>query len=391
MRGVDWNELYLAENPAIALLQQLGYAYLDPEDDDSARTSLKETVLTDRLAAVLKKINPRLTPDNISKAVKAVTNLQAASLPEANEHLYTTLTYGISLEQDRGDGKQNYTVRFIDFDQPANNEFLVARQYKVLGTQDHIISDIVVFANGIPLAVIECKSPTIGDKWLHEGVRQLLRYQEATDEYRGLGAPRLFETVQLVIATCGERAVFGTVGTPQRFWAEWKVPYPLTVAELGKRLGRKPTGQDIALYGLLEPKNLLDHVRNFVVFDTESGKSIRKAARYKQFIAVNKAIERIRTAKKPQERGGVVWHTQGSGKSLSMLWLALKLRRDPAQENPTIVLVTDRNSLDRQISGTFVKCGFPNPEQAQSVRNLRRLLSGTTGKTVMTTDRKSVV
>ncbi len=386
--GRDWNELHLAEDPAVELLQTLGYTYLDPAEHEPARTSLKETILTDRLAGALKKINPWISDDNVSKAVKAITNVQSASRTEANERLYTTLTYGISLEQDRGEGKQSHTVHFIDLDNPENNEFQVTRQFKVLGTQGHIIPDLVVFVNGIPMAVIECKSPTIGDKWLSEGVGQLLRYQEATDEFRGLGAPQLFETVQVILASCGERAVYGTVNTPRRFFAEWKEPYPLTVAELGDQLGREPTGQDIAIYGLFEPRNLLDLVRNFVVFDTDSGKTIRKVARYKQFMAVNKAVERIRTAKKPTERGGVVWHTQGSGKSLTMLWLALKLRRDPAHENPTIVLVTDRKALDRQISGTFVKCGFPNPEAADSVRHLRELLSQATGKTVMTTVQK---
>ena len=120
---------------------------------------------------------------------------------------------------------------------------------------------------------------------------------------------------------------------------------------------------------MLAPANLLDLVRNFVVFerDPNTGRTVRKLCRYQQFAAVNKAIERARRAKQPTERGGVVWHTQGSGKSLTMLWLALKLRRDPLHDNPTIVIVTDRVDLDEQIAGTFSDCGFPNPERAESV------------------------
>jgi type I restriction enzyme R subunit len=384
----DWDELHLAENPAVELLQSLGYEYVAPEALEAERTSLKEPVLTRHLALALKKLNPWLSADNVRKAVRAVTGVAAASLAEASEKLHTTLTYGISLEQDRGDGKTSHTVRFFDFDEPRNNAFLVTRQYKVAGAKKHILPDIVIFGNGIPLAVIECKSPTIGDKWLSEAVTQMLRYQEASDEFRGLGAPQLFETVQLVIGCCGQGAVYGTVLTPRRYWAEWKEPFPLTREQLAEALGREPTPQDIALYGLLRPDDLLDIIRNFVAFDAEGGKTVRKVCRYKQFIAVNKAMARIKSARRPAERGGVVWHTQGSGKSLTMLWLALKLRRDPSLGNPTLVVVTDRRDLDRQIRDTFIHCGFPNPEQAQSVQHLRELLSGPGGGAVMTTVQK---
>ncbi len=190
------------------------------------------------------------------------------------------------------------------------------------------------------------------------------------------------------MGTCGERAVYGTVGTPARFFLEWKEPYPLSLEQLGERLGRAPTPQDVLLYGLLEPRNLLDVVRSFVVFEVDGGRTVRKLTRYRQFIAVNEAMRRIRTARKPSARGGVVWHTQGSGKSLTMLWLALKLRRDAAQQQPTIVIVTDRTKLDRQIAGVFTACGFPNPERADSVRDLRRILEHPTGRTVMTTIQK---
>jgi len=242
--------------------------------------------------------------------------------------------------------------------------------------------------NGIPLVVIECKSPTLGDKWRNQAIKQVIRYQEASDEFRGQGAPKLFETVQLIVGCCGQGASYGTVGTPKRYWGEWKEPFPLTLDELATELGRAPTPQDITLLGLLKPENLLDVVRNFVVFDAESGRTVRKVCRYKQFIAVNKAIRRIKSADRPDKRGGVVWHTQGSGKSLTMLWLALKLRRDPSLENPTLLVVTDRIDLDKQIRDTFIHCGFPNPEQAESVKHLKELLSGPGGKAVMTTVQK---
>ena len=387
-KATAWDELHLAENPAVESLQSLGYAYIPPEDLDPERPSFKEPILTDRLAAALKRLNPWLSDTNLTRAVKTATQIPAASLAEANETLYTSLTYGIALEQDRGDGRKSHTVRFLDFDKPNRNEWVVTRQHKVLGAKKHVIPDIVVFVNGLPLAVIECKSPTIGDTWKAEAVKQLHRYQEAGTRWKDQGAPKLFEAAQILVATCGERAVYGTVGTPERFFLEWKEPYPLTVKQLGKKLGRTPTPQDILLYGLLEPRNLLDIVRNFVVFEVDGGRTVRKLTRYKQFVAVNEAMRRIRTARQPSARGGIVWHTQGSGKSLTMLWLALKLRRDESQQQPTVVIVTDRTKLDRQIAGVFTACGFPNPERADSVRDLRRILAHPTGKTVMTTIQK---
>ena len=387
-KPTGWDELHLAENPAVELLESLGYTYVSPESLEGERASFRETILINRLAAAVERLNPWLSATNVAAAVKAVTQVPAAGLAEANRKIYTSLTYGIALEQDRGDGRKSHTVRFLDFDHPERNQWIVTRQYRVLGSKKHVIPDVVVFVNGLPLVVVECKSPTIGDAWKAEAVKQLRRYQEADTTWKDQGAPRLFEAAQILVGTCGERAVYGTVGTPARFFLEWKEPYPRSVKQLGERLGRKPTPQDILLYGLLEPGNLLDIVRNFVVFEVDGGRTVRKLTRYKQFIAVNEALRRIREAGKPSERGGIVWHTQGSGKSLTMLWLALKLRRDEAQQQPTVIIVTDRTKLDRQIAGVFTACGFPNPERAESVKDLRRILEHPIGKTVMTTIQK---
>ena len=390
--GQSWNEASLSEDPAVEHLRRLGYTYVAPDTLDAERESTKEVILHKRLAAALQRLNPWLSEDNTHKAIRAATSVASASLIEASEKLHTTLTYGISLEQDRGDGsgKKSHDVRFIDFDDPAKNDFLVTRQFRVQGPKKNIRPDLVLFVNGIPLVVIECKSPTLGETWKTEAIEQLSRYQELDPKYRELGAPRLFEPVQILVASCGQRALYGTVTTPHRFYAEWKTLWPSDEATFEKRHGRAPSGQEVLFEGMLAPRNLLDIVRNFVVFerDQATGKTIRKLCRYQQFGAVNKAITRAAKAKKPTERGGVVWHTQGSGKSLTMLWLALKLRRDPRHDNPTIVLVTDRKDLDEQISKTFRACGFPNPERAESVRALRDLLSGPTGKTILTTVQK---
>jgi type I restriction enzyme R subunit len=388
--GRDWNEVNLSEDPAVELLRRLGYEYVAPKVLEAERDSLREVILTKRLAAALKRLNPWLSDDNLQKVLRAVTTVQAASLIEASEKLHTVLTYGISVEQDLGDGKKGQTVRLFDFDAPTRNELLVTRQFKVRGAKKHIIVDAVIFVNGVPLVVIECKSPTLGEQWREQAIDQLLRYEELGEQYKDLGAPKLFETTQIIVATCGQAAVYGTVTTPPRFFAEWKVPYPKTLDALEAVLGRRPTPQEVLFHGLLAPANLLDIVRNFTVFERDfaSGRTLRKVCRYPQFAAVNKSIDRARTAKRASDRGGVVWHTQGSGKSLTMLWLALKLRRDPFHENPTIVIVSDRIDLDDQISSTFRACGFPNPERAESVRDLRDLLAGPPGRTVMTTVQK---
>jgi type I restriction enzyme R subunit len=388
--GKGWNEENLSENPAVQQLEALGYTFVPVETLEAERESLKEVVVTKRLSAALKRLNPWLSEDNVQKAVRAVTHVPSTSLIEASEKLYTILTYGISLEQDRGDGKKGHTVRFLDFDKPKNNEFIVTRQYKVKGAKKHIRPDIVLLVNGIPLAVIECKSPTLGEGWKAEAIDQFSRYQELETRYHDLGAPKLFESVQLLVATCMHAASYGTVTTPHRFYAEWKTMWPSSEADFLKAKGHAPSAQEVLFDGMLTPRNLLDLVQNFVVFerDAATGRTIRKLCRYQQFAAVNKAIDRARKAKKPTDRGGIVWHTQGSGKSLTMLWLALKLRRDPAHENPVIVIVTDRKDLDEQINKTFLACGFPNPERAESVRELRTLLTGSTGKTILSTVQK---
>lgn len=411
MNSHDWNELHLSEEPTIELLQSIGYAFIPSDELDKERASQKEVVLFRRLEKAIRKLNPWISEENLKKAVREIANVQAVSLMEANEKVHTALVHTISLEQDLGQGKKGQSVHFVDFEHPENNEFVVTRQFWIQGSKKLICPDIVVFVNGIPLVIIECKSPTIQNP-IEEAITQLLRYQEIGEKFKGQGAPHLFEPAQILIATCGQVSMFATVGTIHRHYAEWKVPFPMTLDELAGTqpittkyglihksrktrkggetppLQRIPSPQDVLLYGMLYPDNLLDIVRNFIVFEVAGGSTVKKLARYQQFIAVNRAIERILSTKSPAKRGGIIWHTQGSGKSLTMLWLTVKLRRIAGLENPTIVIVTDRVDLDKQISGTFERCGFPNPERAKSVTDLRKLLTSGQGKTIMTTIQK---
>lgn len=375
MTTPDWNEKSTVENRIIDHLKGFGYTYIHGTYLEGERQTLRDVVLEQRFADAIRRINPWIDDNNLRKVVRDVTHMEAASLMEANEALHEDIVHYISTEQDLGHGKKNQTVRLIDFDNIDNNEFLVTNQFKVSGLTGDIIPDVVIFVNGLPLVVVECKSSFITNP-VSQGIKQLERYQS--------DAERLFYYNAILISTCGQDAKYATIGARARHYGEWKDPYPLTPYDLGTEVNP----QDILVAGILTKRNLLDLIQNFIVYEPEGGRTIKKLARYQQFRAVNKAIDRIVHADSPMERGGVVWHTQGSGKSLTMLYLAVKLRRVQQLHNPTIVVVTDRKDLDIQITGTFRRCGFPNPAHADGVTNLRNLLRLGSGQTIMTTVQK---
>lgn len=384
----DRLEIEMVEDPAADLLRVLfDYKSLSLSDIAELREGPSDAVLTGRLEQQLRRLNPWLNSENTGRAISALTRISSVDLIDANEQGHVRLTYGSTLPYtDEKGRRQDRTIRYFDFDDISANIFEFSRQYVVKGPRQDIIPDITVFVNGIPLVVIECKSPALADP-IGEAQRQFLRYQGLA-EFRGLGAPRLFEVAQISIALARDAAKFGTTATPPRHWSEWRDPYPLTSDAVASRIGRRPTAQDMLLAGMLAPANLLDLVRNFVVFETIDGRRLKKMARYQQFVAVGRTIDRIRKAPSPQRRSGVIHHTQGSGKSLTMVFLAVKLRRLPETENPTLVIVTDRTDLDGQITGQFQRSGFPNPVQAESGAHLRELLSGGAGTTVLTTVHK---
>ncbi|MBX4928707.1 type I restriction endonuclease subunit R [Rhizobium binae] len=386
--AVDRLELEWVEEPAAELLRVLfDYKVLSDVDFRQLRNEIKtEPVLTVRLADCLRRLNPWLDEDGIRRAIAAVTRIAAVDLLEANEKAHTAISFGVTASHAENGRRQDRTVRFFDFDNVFANTFEFSRQTSIKGPRQTITPDIVIYVNGLPLAVIECKSPALADP-IGQAIRQFRRY-EGRDEFSGLGAPRLFETAQISIALARDVAKYGTTQTPSRHWAEWKDPYPLSLDSLASQLGRPATGQDVLLAGLLNPSNLLDLVRNFILFETIDGRRIKKLGRYQQFVAVGKTIDRIRAASDLKRRGGVIHHTQGSGKTLTMVFLATKLRRLPEAENPTLVIVTDRTDLDDQISAQFRRSGFPNPIQASSGDALRNALTGGAGTTVLTTVHK---
>jgi len=398
-----FNEDILSEKPAIEQLKRLGYDYihgdqLDPDlKEDCERTSRRDVVLISRLKRKLAEINPHLNEESINKAIRRVTHIQAESLMEANRIFHQDLISGVSIDQDIGARRQKLTARFIDFDNPERNEFLVVNQFWVKGPKQTDCPDIVIFINGIPLVVIECKSPVAKQAGLATAIGQLIRYQEEI--------PQLFFTNEILVGLNLFGSRYGAILSSHEFFHEWKdmggkkfpnmAEHP-SVKEMLKLglikkddLSERPTAQEVLIAGILNKNNLLDIIQNFIVYEVEQKQRriVKKVCRYQQYTAVNKILKRITTE---EEKRGIIWHWQGSGKSLTMLFAAVKLRREEKRlKNPIILIVTDRIDLDDQISKTFRNCDFPNPIQIREKRGthlkLYELLSQDVGNTIMTT------
>ena len=393
-------ELAQAEIPARDLLVALGWTYVPREALAEERSQEREVILKDRLTAALMRLNEWMTKDQAQRVIFNLEHVDETGMLR-NHRIHEYLSYGMPLNITMNGRPETPTVRFFDFDHPQPggglNEYVVTTQFRVRRTNERstieddqkvIKPDLVLFVNGIPLVVIEAKSPSLLEVWKANAVRQLRRYQEAEPKWHGAGAPELFDTNLMCIACCGSDAAFATLGAPENAYAGWKSIQPFSEPEFEHRFGVPPEGQARLIAGLLYPPTLLDILRDFVVYEHDLGKLIKKLPRYQQYRAVRQAMERILEGRKPEERGGVVWHTQGSGKSLTMLWLATKLRRSPELQNPTIVVVTDRKQLDKQISDTFKRASGTDPDRARSRAHLGQLLSTNTGRTIMTTIQK---
>ena len=392
------NEHNHAEEPARVLLERLGWTYVPRDVLAVERGDQRDVLLKGRVKAALMRLNQWMTENQADRVIFDLGHIGETGMAR-NRRVHEYLTYGMSLTVDTTRGRETPTVRFFDFEHPEGglNEYVVTTQFRVRRGNERgrveddelmVIPDLVLFVNGIPLVVMEAKSPSLLDVWKSNAVRQLRRYQEAGPEWQGSGAPELFHYNLMCVAHCGAAAVYAAPGAPENAYFEWKAITPYSEDEVRHRFGVEPQGQAQLIVGLLSPATLLDVLRDYVVYEPERGRLVKKLPRYQQYRAVRASVSRMLSGRKPEERGGVVWHTQGSGKSLTMLWLATKLRREPRLSSSTIVVVTDRRQLDRQISDTFEGCGFPAPEQAASGRDLRRLLTTGSGRTIMTTIQK---
>ena len=392
-------ELNTVEKPLIEQLLTMGWHHVEGDLDNPARTgrtSFTEVIQEATLRCQLHALNldergqPWLDAERLSHAVGAITRIPAHRLIEANQAATELLLGGLTVEGLPGwDGGRGQTIRFFDWEHPERNEFTVINQYRVdcppgfNRGKAFIVPDIVLLVNGIPMVVVECKSPSVPEP-LADAVDQLRRYSnqrrasgEVDDDE---GNEPLFHTNQLLIATSFDEARVGSVGAAMRHFSAWKTVVPGTEADVADALGKTELSQQERLIaGLLTPANLLDVVRHFTLFMTADGQTVKAVCRYQQYRAVHLAIERMRTGKTRRQdgehdrRGGIVWHTQGSGKSLTMVFLIRKLRTDPALRRFKVVVVTDRTDLEDQLSGTAALTG-ETVELATSATTLRALL-----------------
>lgn len=363
-------EYLYSELPAIELFKKLGFNYFDASIADT-RESINEVILEDRLRQSLLKINPWLRDNTLEKVVRKLKNIQASTLMEANQIVFDFITKKDSITEKPTPEAKPQPVFIIDYENIENNDFLIVNQMKYNGIHKNSIPDIVVYINGLPLAIIEAKSPKVS---ITDAISDLAYYQE--------NSQKLFYYNQICVGMNKGKALYGTIGSQFAHYSKYKLE---DLTELELLVERTPTAQDILIYSLFKKEMLLDIIRNFTIFEIDQGRTIKKLPRYQQLRAVNKIVKRLKT----ENKGGVVWHTQGSGKSITMVYLATKLRREEAGfDNPTILVVTDRIDLDNQISSTFRRTGFSNPIQAVSISNLKELLKDSYGKTLLTTIHK---
>lgn len=406
------NEEHLSQIPALQLLISLGYEYISPGRTNAARNGrLGNVILEEVLRGQLKRMN-RIThkggeylfsEENIQTAVQQLKSVRFDGLQRTNEAVYDLLTLGTTLEQTIEGDSRSFNLRYIDWGDPANNAYHVTAEYTVERHRslETVRPDIVLFVNGIPLGVIECKSPSTE---LDQAISQQIRNQ--SPEY----IPHLFVFAQLLLAVNKNEARYATVGSAAPFWGLWRervddpeaiavaVNTPLTIEQKARLFSgefaaarshfdtleaegrREVTTQDTTIFSLCRPERLLDLMYRFTLF--EGGE--KRIARYQQYFVVKSTLARVkRLDERGGRSGGMVWHTQGSGKSLTMVMLARNLALDREIQGPRIVLVTDRDDLDKQLKNTFAACGL-EPKRATSGRNLLKLVANSDAAIVTT-------
>jgi len=373
------SDLYLEKNisqqPAIDLLTAMGYTYISPADCDKQRGSRYHVLLRDILRGQLRRLNRyvyagaenEFSAANIERAMEDLDEPLTDGLVRTSEKIYDALLLGKSYPETVGDGKMlSFNLRYIDWDNPQNNVFHVTEEFAVdsQDRQHNARPDIVLFINGIPFAVIECKAPHIP---VEEAVGQMIRNQQAAY------IPQLFKFAQLVVATNKNAVKYATAGTPKKFWSVWKEQDDEWLQTRLKALipDRMPTEQDRNIVSLFSRERVFELIRYFVLFDA----NVKKVCRYQQFFAVREIMKTIAESDEHGNRqSGVIWHTQGSGKSLTMVMLAKYILMELKDCHPRVVIVTDRKELDAQIAATFAHTRL-TPARATSGRHLVELVN----------------
>lgn len=392
--GPEWKE---SEEPFLDQLASMGWKTVIGSLDEpsvSGRESFREVLMKADLRKAIARVNlrdgqPWLDDARISQAVSTLARIGQKRLMEANQEATELLLGGVQVDGlPDWNGGRGQTVHFIDWENPENNRFIAISQYKVdcPGGQvkGSIRPDITLLINGIPVVVVECKSPGVHEP-IVAAVDQLRRYHNARFHAGEVEAPegneRLFFTNQFLVATSFDEAKVGTIGADERYYLEWKDTAPLSLADVKAELGKEHlSSQNKLIAGMLRPAHLLDIIRHFTLYMPVSGKTVKIVCRYQQFRAVQLATQRLLTGETRKQngehdrRGGIIWHTQGSGKSLTMVFLVKKMRSVPELRRFKVVVVTDRKDLERQLSETATLTG-ETVERAKRVREVKSLLS----------------
>src|SRR5437868_7299770 len=396
----------VVEEAALLWLAGLGYVaahapHLAPGEIAAERKSFSDVVLVGRLRDAIARLNPAIPSEVREEALRKVLRADAPSLVGNNRAFHRMLRDGVPVEYRRDDGSiAGDHVRLIDFDNLDANDCLAVNQLTVIEDQNNRRPDIVVFVNGLPLGIVELKIPDDTDKWFAAAYNQLQTYKQEI--------PSLMHYNEVTVVSDGLEARIGSVTANQEWFKVWRTiegefDAPATSLEL-----------ETLVRGVFEKQRFLDLIRNFIAFedDPDSGAVHKLIAGYHQFHAVKAAVDetiratakdraaevpgtywagKMEGGKEGDRRVGVIWHTQGSGKSLSMLFYAGCIIEHPAMENPTLVFLTDRNDLDDQLFGQFQRCHEivrQTPIQAESVKHLRELLNVASGGVVFTTIQK---
>ena len=368
-------EINASQRPALALFEAMGYTYISPADCDKQRGSRYHVLLRDILRGQLRRLNRyvyagaenEFSAANIERAMEDLDEPLTDGLVRTSEKIYDALLLGKSYPETVGEGKMlSFNLRYIDWETPQNNMFHVTEEFAVdsQDRQHNARPDIVLFINGIPFAVIECKAPHIP---VEEAVGQMIRNQQAAY------IPQLFKFAQLVVATNKNAVKYATVGTPKKFWSVWKEQDDEWLQTRLKALvpDRMPTEQDRNIVSLFSPERVYELIRYFILFDA----NVKKVCRYQQFFAVREIMKTIAESDEHGNRqSGVIWHTQGSGKSLTMVMLAKTILMELKDCHPHVVIVTDRKELDAQIAATFAHTRL-TPARATSGRHLVELVN----------------
>lgn len=373
------------EEAALEWLDGIGYQIAFGPDiahdgERPERTGYGDVVLEKRLTAVLRRLNPDLDDQAISDAVRKLQTVHMPSIVDTNQAVHRFFANGIDVEVQKKDGSfGTEIVQLFDFAHPDKNDWLAVNQFTIIEGDYERRPDIVVFVNGLPIAVVELKNPADESATIWSALQQIQTYKDQISS--------LFRYNELAIISDGLEARVGSLTADRERYMPWRTieGEDLAPASMPKL--------EVLIKGLFAKEHLLDYIRHFVVFEDEGKKKFKKIAGYHQFHAVRSAVESVveASSKKGDHRGGVIWHTQGSGKSLTMAFFAGRVIAHPKMENPTLVVLTDRNDLDDQLHGTFSRCHellHQTPAQAKDRTDLKKLLKVASGGVVFTTIQK---